>query len=41
MAVPLLDLKAQHASLRAASEAALRRVVEAQQFILGEEVAAF
>jgi dTDP-4-amino-4,6-dideoxygalactose transaminase len=41
MAVPLLDLKAQHASLRAESEAALRRVVEAQQFILGDEVAAF
>jgi dTDP-4-amino-4,6-dideoxygalactose transaminase len=41
MGVPLLDLRAQHATLRAESEAALRRVVEAQQFILGEEVAAF
>jgi len=41
MPVPLLDLKAQHATLRAETEAALRRVVEAQQFILGDEVAAF
>ena len=41
MGVPLLDLRAQHATLREESEAALRRVVEAQQFILGDEVAAF
>jgi len=37
----LLDLRAQHATLREESEAALRRVVESQQFILGDEVAAF
>jgi dTDP-4-amino-4,6-dideoxygalactose transaminase len=41
MAVPLLDLKAQYRPLQGAIRAALDRVLESQQFILGEEVAAF
>ena len=41
MAVPLLDLKAQYRALEPQVTAALRRVFESQQFILGEEVAAF
>ena len=41
MAVPLLDLKAQYRALEPEVAAALRRVFESQQFVLGEEVAAF
>ncbi len=41
MQVPLLDLKAQYATLRAAMEASLREVVESQYFILGPVVARF
>jgi dTDP-4-amino-4,6-dideoxygalactose transaminase len=41
MSVPLLDLRAQHRTIREEVEAAVRRVMESQQFILGEEVAAF
>ncbi len=41
MAVPLLDLKAQYRTLEPEVGAALRRVFESQQFVLGEEVAAF
>jgi len=36
--VPLLDLKAQYATLRAEAQEALRRVCESQQFIGGPEV---
>lgn len=36
--VPLLDLQAQHASIRDEAVAALLRVVDSQKFILGEEV---
>lgn len=39
--VPLLDLKAQYATIREEIQAALYRVVESQQFILGPEVEAF
>ncbi len=39
MEVPLLDLQAQYAPLREEIEAAVRRVLDAQQFVLGEEVA--
>lgn len=38
--VPLLDLKAQYASIRDEIEVALKRVIESQQFILGPEVEA-
>ncbi|MEQ1690026.1 MAG: DegT/DnrJ/EryC1/StrS family aminotransferase, partial [Gemmatimonas sp.] len=38
MAVPLLDLKAQHATIKADVVAALMEVVEQQTFILGEPV---
>jgi dTDP-4-amino-4,6-dideoxygalactose transaminase len=38
MAVPLLDLKAQYASIRGEIDAALSKVVEDQRFILGPEV---
>jgi dTDP-4-amino-4,6-dideoxygalactose transaminase len=38
--VPLLDLTAQYRSIRDAVDAAIRRVVESQRFILGDEVAA-
>lgn len=38
--VPLLDLKAQHATIRAEVREAIDRVVESQQFILGPEVEA-
>lgn len=38
--VPLLDLKAQHETIRADIAAALERVVESQHFILGPEVEA-
>lgn len=40
MKVPLLDLKLQYAALRADIDAALARVVDSQQFILGPEVEA-
>lgn len=40
VAVPLLDLKAQHAPIREEIRAAVDRVVETQQFILGPEVEA-
>lgn len=40
MAVPLLDLRAQHATIRDDVVAALMRVVDDQAFILGEPVAA-
>lgn len=36
--VPLLDLKAQHETIRAEVNAALARVIESQHFILGPEV---
>jgi len=36
--IPLLDLKAQHASIREEVRAAVERVVESQVFILGPEV---
>jgi dTDP-4-amino-4,6-dideoxygalactose transaminase len=38
MQVPLLDLKQQHAALRDQLRAALERVLDSQQFILGEDV---
>lgn len=38
MEVPLLDLKQQHAALREELRAALERVLDSQQFILGEDV---
>ena len=41
MAVPLLDLRAQHATIRDEVVAALMGVVDDQAFILGEPVAAF
>ena len=39
--VPLLDLKAQYASIRSEIRDAVDRVMESQQFILGPEVEAF
>ena len=39
MAVPLLDLKAQHATIRDEVVAALMEVVDQQAFILGDPVA--
>ena len=41
MNVPLLDLKAQHQTIRAEVMAAVERVFDSQQFILGAEVEAF
>src|SRR6266511_3843542 len=41
MKVPLLDLRAQYASLAPALEAAVKRVLESGHYILGEDVAAF
>jgi dTDP-4-amino-4,6-dideoxygalactose transaminase len=38
MAVPLLDLRAQHATIRDETVAAVMRIVDAQAFILGEAV---
>jgi dTDP-4-amino-4,6-dideoxygalactose transaminase len=38
MTVPLLDLKAQYSTIRTEIHAAIERVVESQQFILGPEV---
>src|SRR5690348_2318273 len=38
MAVPLLDLRAQHATIRDETVAAIMRVVDAQTFILGQAV---
>lgn len=39
--VPLLDLKAQHGTIRSEVLDALTRVADSQQFVLGEEVRAF
>src|SRR5947209_5900292 len=39
MPVPLLDLRAQHATIRDETVAAIMRIVDAQTFILGEPVA--
>jgi len=39
--VPLLDLRAQHALIRDEVLAAAQRVIDSQQFILGEDVKAF
>jgi len=41
MKVPLLDLKAQFLAIESDIRAAIERVLASQQFILGEEVAAF
>ena len=41
MPVPFLDLKAQYATLSTGIDAAIRRVVESQHFILGPTVEAF
>ncbi|HNX98626.1 MAG TPA: DegT/DnrJ/EryC1/StrS family aminotransferase, partial [Candidatus Aminicenantes bacterium] len=40
MSVPLLDLKAQYRQVQTDVEAAIRRVLDSQMFILGPEVAA-
>jgi len=39
--IPMLDLKAQYRSIRPEIDAAVARVLESGQFVLGEEVAAF
>src|SRR5215471_18376985 len=39
--IPLLDLKAQYASIRDEVRSALDRVIESQKFILGPEVEEF
>src|SRR3954468_14113089 len=39
--IPLLDLLAQHSTIREEVLAAITRVVDAQKFILGEEVQRF
>jgi dTDP-4-amino-4,6-dideoxygalactose transaminase len=39
--IPLVDLKAQYRSIQADIDAAIRRVLESSQFILGDEVAGF
>lgn len=39
--IPLADLRAQYQSIRDEVDAALRRVLESSQFVLGREVAAF
>ncbi len=41
MTIPFIDLKAQYRRLRPQIDAAIQRVLERGQFILGEEVAAF
>ena len=41
MKIPLVDLKAQYDSIKAEIEAAIHRVLEQSQFILGPEVQAF
>ncbi len=41
MKVPLLDLRAQHESLRVELLAAIHRVIDTPQFVLGPEVQAF
>jgi dTDP-4-amino-4,6-dideoxygalactose transaminase len=41
MTVPLLDLKAQYATIRAEVDAAVSGVLESQKFILGSQVTAF
>ncbi|MRG92037.1 DegT/DnrJ/EryC1/StrS family aminotransferase [Polyangium spumosum] len=41
MRVPLLDLRAQHRAIREEIDQAMARVVEAQAFVLGEEVRLF
>ena len=38
MNIPLLDLKAQYRSIKAEVDAAVKKVIDAQDFILGEEV---
>lgn len=40
MAVPLLDLRAQYAEIAAEVDEAMRRVVQSQRFVMGDEVAA-
>ena len=40
-AIPLVDLQAQYAMIREEVDAAIRRVVEGAQFIMGPDVAAF
>ena len=40
MRVPLLDLKAQHAALRDELRAAVERILDSQQFVLGDDVRA-
>jgi dTDP-4-amino-4,6-dideoxygalactose transaminase len=39
--IPLVDLKAQYFSIKPEIDAAIKRVIEATSFILGEEVSAF
>ncbi len=39
--IPLLDLGEQYDTIRDEVDAAIRRVVDSQRFILGDEVAAF
>ena len=39
--IPFLDLKAQYSSIKPEVDAAVHRVLESTQFVLGEEVAAF
>ena len=41
MKIPLLDLKAQYQSIKTDIDAAIKKVVDAQDFILGEEVKQF
>jgi len=41
MTIPLVDLKAQYNSIKDDIDAAIRRVVQSGQFILGPEVKAF
>jgi dTDP-4-amino-4,6-dideoxygalactose transaminase len=41
MNIPFLDLKAQYASIKPEIDAAIQRVLDTTQFVLGEEVAGF